>query len=32
VILALVCGLGLPRVRRIYADDELRRMRALDHG
>lgn len=32
VILALVCGLGLPRVRRIYADDELRRMRALDHA
>jgi len=32
VLLALVCGLGVPRVRRAYAEDELRRMHALDHG
>ena len=32
LILALGCGLGLPRVRRAYAEAELRRMRALDHG
>jgi hypothetical protein len=31
-ILALACGLGVPRVRRLYAEAELRRMRALDHG
>jgi hypothetical protein len=31
-ILALTCGLGVPRVRRLYAEAELRRMRALDHG
>jgi hypothetical protein len=31
-ILALVCGLGVPRVRRLYVEAELRRMRALDHG
>jgi hypothetical protein len=31
-ILTLLCGLGIPRVRRLYAEDELRRMRALDHG
>jgi hypothetical protein len=31
-ILALGCGLGVPQVRRIYAEAELRRMRALDHG
>jgi hypothetical protein len=31
-ILTLLCGLGVPRVRRLYAEDELRRMRALDHG
>jgi hypothetical protein len=31
-ILALAFGLQGPRVRRLYADAELRRMRALDHG
>jgi hypothetical protein len=31
-ILTLLCGLGIPRVRRLYAEAELRRMRALDHG
>ena len=31
-ILALAFGLQVPRVRRLYADAELRRMRALDHG
>ena len=31
-ILALVFGLQVPRVRRLYADAELRRMRALDHS
>jgi hypothetical protein len=31
-VLALAFGLQVPRVRRLYADAELRRMRALDHG
>ena len=31
-VLLLVFGLGLSRVRRIYAEDELRRMRAIDHS
>ena len=31
-ILALAFGLQGPRVRRLYADAELRRMRAFDHG
>jgi hypothetical protein len=31
VVLAAVFGLAIPRVRRAYADAELRRMRAMDH-